>query len=285
MLKVNLGWCDTKVATKYLYNPRKYFVEASQTEGNADPVVFAVTQTGDHWTITSTSSGTFYQYGRKDPFLPMKGLWPYSTENKDSYSPAGYDITDGNRAIQFEEVSGSNDGNVSYGIQNPYVQYQRGGNYGWVSGQNRNLWDMTETSGNGQSYDTGVFVQSKDKKVVKTIYDPCPPGFSVPNYSAFTIFTSTGNNLPDGTWNPENPVTEDKLGFMFNTSDSGDETMYFPSQGYRANGTLGGSIESLYYFTSKASGTRYGLMLSHGGPMRDLSKSNAYSVRPAKEIQ
>ena len=285
MLKVNLGWCDTKVTTKYLYNPRKYFVEVSQTEGNADPVVFAVTQTGDHWTITSTSSGTFYQYGRKDPFLPMKGLWPYSTENKDSYSPAGYDITDGNRAIQFEEVSGSNDGNVSYGIQNPYVQYQRGGNYGWVSGQNRNLWDMTETSGNGQSYDTGVFVQSKDKKVVKTIYDPCPPGFSVPNYSAFTIFTSTGNNLPDGTWNPENPVTEDKLGFMFNTSDSGDETMYFPSQGYRANGTLGGSIESLYYFTSKASGTRYGLMLSHGGPMRDLSKSNAYSVRPAKEIQ
>lgn len=284
MLKVDMGWCDTKVVTKYFYNPRLYYVEVTQASGNEDPVVFAVSQTGDHWTINSISSGTFYQYGRKDPFLPLKGEL-MNPSNKDSYSPAGYTITSSPKAVSYTAVGGSNDGNVSYGIQNPHIQYQRGQSNGWVASQQHNLWDVTETVENGH-YNDDPPIPSKDKKVVKSIYDPCPPGFSIPHYLAFTIFTKTGGNVGTSDysgWATENPETEDGLAFLLNTTEAGGEKILFPFHGFRSAGTV--YAGPFYLLNSKSSGTLYSIVFNIGGTMRYLTKSNAYHVRPIKEME
>ncbi|MBO4844333.1 MAG: hypothetical protein J5490_07100 [Bacteroidales bacterium] len=282
MLKVNLGWCDTKVITDFSYTPRKYFVEVTQTEGNADAVVFAVTQTGPTSTRTFIGSATFYQYGRKDPFLPMKGelMDPF---NKESYSPAGYTLVKNNTTISNSTEQTSSPGNVSYGIQNPHIQYchTSGSSYGWVTSKQHNLWDVTETSSNGHSYHDYVFDVNKDKIVVKSIYDPCPPGFSVPNYMAFSIFTTNGP--ASSGWNTPDPETEDGLGYLLYTTAAGGPKMLFPYHGFRANGLI--YAGPFYLINSKASGDNYNVMFNYGGTMQDGIKSNAYSVRPAKEIQ
>ena len=284
MLKVDMGWCDTKVITKFYYVPRKYFVEVTQVKGDANPVVFAVTQSADPYFRTLIGAGTFYQYGRKDPFLPLKGELE-APFNKESYSPAGYTITSGPKAISYTAVAGSNDGNVSYGIQNPHIQYQRGQSNGWVASEQHNLWDVTEFVENGhQNGDPPI--PSKDKKVVKSIYDPCPPGFSVPHYLAFTIFTKTGGSVVTSDysgWATENPETEDGLGFLLNTTEAGGEKIYFPYHGFRASGTVYSG--PFYLLNSKSSGTLYSINFNIGGTMRYLTKSNAYHVRPIKEMQ
>lgn len=285
MLKVNLGWCDTKVITRYFYTPRLYYVEVTQATGNEAPIVFAVSQTGDYWTVNSISSAPFYQYGRKDPLLPVKGEL-MNPVNKDSYSPAGYTLVTNNKALQYVSVSGASDGNVSYGIQNPYIMYGRGELNGWVASQQRNLWDMTETATNSHSYQSGAPNAGKDKIVVKTIYDPCPPGFSIPNYTAFTIFTKTGANVSTSDysgWATEDPETEDGLAFSLNTTEAGGERILFPWQGFRSEGTV--YAGPFYQLNSKSDGDRYSVNFNLGGTMRDVSKSNAYNVRPVKEIK
>ena len=282
MLKVNLGWCDTKVITRYYFTPRLYYVEVTQAAGNEDPIIFAVSQNGDYWEVTSIGAAPFYQYGRKDPFLPDKGDL-YNPVNKDSYSSYFTVVTNGT-FLPYVTAGGSNDGNVSYGIQNPYIIYSRGSNNGWVASLQRNLWDMTETSTNGHSYHSYEINEGKDKKVVKTIYDPCPPGFSVPNYTAFTIFTRTGGRVTSmSDWNTENPETEDGLGYRLNTTAAGGEKILFPFQGFRSEGgVLSGPF---YLMNSKSAGDGYSTVFDLGGTMHDCVKGNAYQVRPVKEME
>ena len=144
---------------------------------------------------------------------------------------------------------------------------------------------MTEFVENGhQNGDPPI--PSKDKKVVKSIYDPCPPGFSVPHYLAFTIFTKTGGSVGTSDysgWATENPETEDGLGFLLNTTEAGGEKIYFPYHGFRSAGTVYSG--PFYLLNSKSSGTLYSINFNIGGTMRYLTKSNAYHVRPIKEMQ
>ena len=74
-----------------------------------------------------------------------------------------------------------------------------------------NYWDASQTS-------TG----NADKTVVKTVYDPCPAGFSIPCGNTFTGF-STSNG---GKWD---------RGWIW-------DGRYFPASGYRGrgSGTLSG---------------------------------------------
>ena len=289
MLKVNLGWCDTRITTRYYYVPRTYYVEVTQVDGsgnaigNAAPVVFAVTQDEEEFSKTVISSATFYQYGRKDPFLPAKGeLLTAQNEllNKDSYSPAGYTIVTSDNTISYENQTPSGfDGNVSYGIQNPYIMLYRGSdsNGSWAGGEAQNFWNMPETAGNTHPSNSYNPVPSKDKIVTKTIYDPCPPGFSIPNYMAFTIFTSTGGQ---STWNLAEPEVDSSVLY----TGTGSETITFPWHGFRWDGMVDQGY--FYYYTAKASGDRYSVVCTKRSPTSTggTSKGNAYTVRPVKEI-
>ena len=119
----------------------------------------------------------FYQWGRKDP-LPTSGQTVYAN---------------------LAEASGGS--TIGTTIQHPATLYYGSSSYA-PSGSSRydNLWStaVDYTTDTFYKFDTDGTQQGtkkggrKDSPVVKTIYDPCPPGYSMPNLFAFTAFNPLG---------------------------------------------------------------------------------------------
>ena len=308
MLAKPLGFCDDIIETRTYYIPRKYFVEVSQAEGNAAPVIFEITQVEDDELWRSMPTMTHYQPTRKDPFLPQTSdllwfgnLWfDYMSANsrdKNYYSPEGYQVLQAPYILPVANNPSSSSFDFSYGIQNPTVVFTGGlGGGCWIGGNITplNLWNMSETSATTLPSEQDTFNPDLDKVVIKTIQDPCPPGFSVPSYGAFTIFTSNGNNTgttnPPGVWNVDNDNSSN-FGYTFYTNDEQTQTMYIPATGCRYNGYLHTPTRTgSFYLTAKVSGDRYFTCFTRNrywgnpGPVDSMSKGHCWAVWPATEV-
>ena len=290
MLRDNLGWCETTSGESVSYGAEAWFVKVSQVEGDADPVVIRISRSARVIDPYMTGSGTLYQFGRKDPLLPNNG-----SVNKTAFSPAGYTITAGDSGIPYKTNPSST---VKSATQNPHVMYVSESM--WMYGDSKNhcdrwnLWNMFEDKPTLSTDETGV---GTDYKVTKTVYDPCPPGFCVPNYMAYDIFSNTGENFY-GSYdaiNAEDRNGDGKLtlddyenGWYFYTSlDHADgETIFFPATRYRDpdTGTIGGSING-FYRTAKPKGTRYNTTMAIlTGPYgMGASRATGFAVRPVAE--
>lgn len=221
VMPLNLGWCDQ--ATTTVYKDRVWYVRVHQDSGSEDPIIFRVVQKKAPATIGS--SGTFYQWGRKDPFISSSGS---GNMNKAVYSPSGYTLTASTNTVSYDNASPAD--NSSKAIQNPFIHYYSSDTYGWMSSvYPYNLWNMA----------TGI--NTADVAVSKTVYDPCPPGYCVPRKGAFTNFTKTGDNayiiseLNVKDLNEDGAITSEDFdkGWYFYTSPSGGETIFFPAAGAR----------------------------------------------------
>ena len=176
-------------------------------------------------------------------------------------------------------------------IKHPNMFYVSTGGH-WSNTRYHNLWNASSS--------TAV---NADVAVSKTIYDPCPAGFKVPNRNVFASFTSS-NIL--GEWNQ---------GWTFKTNASDTEGIFFPSsflRDYDSGGidewrrygaTIGGvSYEGYlggYYWTATSYhsnaaywGGIYFELRDHGNyvttptliPAADLGPVGyGFSVRPIKE--
>ena len=133
-----------------------------------------------------------------------------------------------------------------------------------------------------------------DEKVIKSVYDPSPIGYSLPASNAFTGFTTTGQNVGAA----HNPLTPDKInaklpfdkGWYFYTKPgkTGDTT-FFSIFGYRDAGS--GFLRDVplvgWYWvagpSSKHNG-RYFYFVSHAiFPLDNYLRSWAFAVRSAEE--
>jgi hypothetical protein len=291
ILRENLGWCDVTEGEAFTYPAKAWYVKVSQTEGDADPVIVKVVRPEVATSPAMVGCGTFYQWGRKDPLLPGKGL-----ANKAAFSPAGYAITTGAATIPVETAP---DCTASTAIQNPYVlcfaeSMWIGPNPPQTRSDLWNLWNMTETY---PAPSTDVNATGEDKVVVKTVYDPCPPGYSVPNYMAFSVFSHTMANYEEWTdvnaedRNGDGVITMEgdfENGWYFYTSDDPDtrETVFFATTYYRAKetGKVDGGMNG-YHWTAKPKGTRYGTTMTIlTGPYgRATCRADGFAVRPAAE--
>lgn len=163
--------------------------------------------------------GLYYQYGRKDPFVMPKSL---SRKEKSPFL-TGKDLT---RRVERDEETKLN-GRVDWTIKNPDARILRSAstqevrsaigfsNWTYAADDLRKYWHSTE----------------------KTIYDPCPKGYKVPDYAAFEEFDS--DKVP--------AFHVSNVGYLFGTSstvtlsaDSYDpSTMaYFPNSGFLLQGTM-----------------------------------------------
>ena len=141
----------------------------------------------------TTGYCTFYQWGRKDAFIPGTGT---DTNNHTVYN------------ISNETVSGfskTGDNNVTIGgnIQQPTVHNYNNSTFGPCNSQFYNMWDAQQTSNDIAAAAT-----------VKTVYDPCPPGFCVPTSGLYNYIKSQ-------------PVPDFSNGYTY----SG---VFFPASGYRS---------------------------------------------------
>ena len=164
-------------------------------------------------------SSTLYQFGNKNAY-------PSISFNKNA---TGEHIADG----ELKTFDGK-DMSIENSIKYPEIFYTDGSgwdkNYGYY-----NLWSMDNTSGDPNYID-----------ITKTIFDPCPVGFSVPALNRFRGFTLTES----GYWLMKLSGDWDK-GWHFTRNDDPRATLYFPDLPYRdKNGKLNTSNNIIYYWTS-----------------------------------
>ena len=215
--------------------------------------------------------GNLYQWGRKDPV-------PGTNTAGFSYNGSGYTVVgDGEYNIPAKKAL-METRTIGLSIQKPGEMLPKvgGGKLSWFYKQYINLW-----STDNNKFDGSV----RDGK--KTIYDPSPVGFKVPDAYAFEGFSLTG-----AEWNN---------GYTFIANNNKD--IYFQAGGARlgANGSIAAlGTTGLYWQSVPTLKDRgkpgYGLRtsLTNGAintffpPARDDandygSYANAYGVRPVAE--
>lgn len=236
ILPMDLGFCDTAPGAVRVRHVRIRFIQANS--GYERTVT--ITQLGD-----VSYNVTYYQWGRKDPMPPA--IVNFSTtgglttnSDKPLYDIDGSTVT---RSAMAGRVS------IGTGIQNPFTFVTTSGSLPATDGTKSNwtyrydnLWNTNVTTQQNSAQD--IFV-------CKTIYDPCPIGFKLPNMKAFTGFSKTGYSVPEGpNLTTTNTAIEDPstfttlLGYYFyvDINDHSKGTVFFPRTGSRslANGNIGG---------------------------------------------
>ena len=216
--------------------------------------------------ITVSGNNPYYQWGRKDPFLPSDGL---DNTNKTWYDKDGVHSTS---SPATESFSPGITCIKNYILKPNVMQKQLGGDNTY-----QNLW----------SADNYVYI-ANDNLVIKTIYDPSPIGFKLPASNAFTGFTTTGDYTTTfsqikGTW--DNALK----GWRFYTSSVKDKTIFFPASGYRnySNGNstrigISGFCWSAVSYSTHSAYCMY-FTLSNVLPLHYYSRAYGFGVRSSKE--
>ena len=148
---------------------------------------------------------TFYQWGRKDPMFPstLASTSPKNVRNSRIYR-AGSDWL--YLSEEFPTPHGgkyTGTGGIGNAIRNPEQFFTMENGVPKTSPLESwayrdvyfNLWDsnvtqpVRRTAGKNDAENDDWNFNRKDSPVRKTVYDPCPPGFCVPNEYAFTLFS------------------------------------------------------------------------------------------------
>ena len=210
--------------------------------------------TADSINKTTGWKNWFYQWGRPTPLLCPASY--NSTSNHAKYGTLNFG-------------SASTAASIQQGFQNPTTIYYNGSSpYNWFgTASYYNLWDANcVTTGNS------------DNNVMKTVYDPCPVGFKMPNGNTFTYFSET------------NVVGSFSNGWHFKRN-AGDTTgVFFPASGFRhrSNGSLSDVGSRGYVWLSSANSQSYVYFLYFYSSLvnpRNYSnyRASGYSVRPVQE--
>ena len=187
LMPVYVGFCEGDRTT---YPQRSCFVRIKTKGGDQ---TFELIQDMDTFV---PSNAPYYQGGRKDPFTPSNG---YVKEYKTLYDASGQAYTSAPEMDDFSgnTVSGTTiraKKDIAISIQRPTTM-QKMPRRGFSS--YANLWDATQDI----LYDK--YTPIVDQTVVKTIYDPCPPGFCLPPailFSGMSIsnqFTQVSTKISD----------------------------------------------------------------------------------------
>ena len=257
-MPVNLGWCDGRTET---YAERSCKVKFTAGDASKEVIIKQVSAS-----ITTGGNHPYYQWGRKDPFLPSNGL---ANTNKIWYDKDGNAHTE---SPQTENLSTGIACIKNY-ILKPDVMHSQ------YSGDNTyaNLW----------SADNNVYT-ANDENVIKTIYDPSPVGFKLPPSNAFTGFTTTGNytintSQINGEWDSS------LKGWNFYTDSSKNKTIFFPASGYRRYSNGGASNVGGYgYCWSAVPNNQYygrflGFTSSVVDPLDYNNRAYGFGVRSSQE--
>lgn len=285
MLNSDLGW-SSPISYPPLYTEsRSVVLRFFQDRPGDKAETVRVTQqpySGDSYEGIE-SSCTYYQWGRKDPFIPARGFSSSGMINKCNSSPSGYRIASGPASVPFTSFIGSDARNLySSFILEPYRMVRCNGFVGAL-----NAWDA----------DNAAF--STDSRVLKTVYDPCPPGFCVPRLNAFTGFTISGVNSSSssdilGDFIEADGAAGRPAGWLFTTTGTNtNKTMFFGLTGMRSGFT--GATVSLgdrgYFWTAGRYQNEANLAYAESGfltrprvdPMYNVPFSHAMTVRPVLE--
>lgn len=250
---VNLGQVNSVFGSGTVYAGSKCRVRAT---ANGVTLEFEVTQP-DYMDMEMSSAtpypGTYYQWGRKDAMMPATGAYDMS-----GTAIASYNSSDGTYATS---------ASISTNIQNPDKWYDVSNKPHSASAYN--YWDMNQTS-------TGNIATA----TVKTVYDPCPPGFCVPTGNLW-YYLGNGGSRKMSTWDSSYRTATWNIGI------TGDPII-FPTSRFRSksSGSVGDGVSTGYCWSASADGSDRGYNLFFDWTYWYWyrgSRSIGYSVRPVAE--
>ena len=188
---------------------------------------------------------TYYQWGRPNALPPT------------TVTSATTDIYYGSTDWSWTQTAVSN---MAENISKPYNAYWNNSFFG--GGNQTNLWDAD------------MNVVDSDQPVNKTVYDPCPAGFSVPRYNFATYFSTT------------NKVGSFDKGWWFKKTPSDPTGSFWAASGGRFSGAgVGSDGNNGYYWSATMSSSSYGrnfYFYSSGiSPVISSRCCFGLSVRPA----
>ena len=232
---------------------------ATLTSINTGDHTYQVTPVNLGWVATGGDGkqgyNTFYQWGRKDAFIPSDGT---TTGSRTLYTGANHTVYD----ISGNTVTGFTYSNTSVAIadniKNPTTQYYNSDNNGPCTTTYYNMWDAQNTATDN--------VTSATKK---TVYDPCPPGFCVPTGNLYSYANDQGGST---TWDGTNK------GRTW-------QGIFFPASGSRSR-TPNLVRRSGYYWSASPNNGNNGRYLFFGSDnwgWSGSSRAGGYSVRAVAE--
>lgn len=179
----NLGWCDPK-NVDYLRRPGTMSFVQYKPDGttrSGKTASLPILQDGAQIEY-KYGNNTYYQFGRKDPIV---GFVDHNNNIKRNFGPYQY-------AMDKQPVA------IQQGILHPNTLFCKGPNNtnsnDWCSTHYINLWNNNKLS--TWTQDTSDYNALFLFYGLKTVYDPCPPGYMVPPGS---IWMLTGRN-EDGSY-------------------------------------------------------------------------------------
>lgn len=229
-------------------------------------------------------TNVYYQWGRKDP-MPRSATLTSGTTT--TVTPLYGDKTFG---VFGTADDTSADKTIGNSIRNPHLFFSRynNTNYNWFAPMSNtaatsstistpyNLWDAIRNA-----------AQVNNDNSVKSIYDPCPPGFKVPSRDTFKGFTKTQSGTTASS--NFNVVGSFSKGWKFMKYYEDNLGLLFPASGYRA--TASGDLAYVggngYSWSSASSTQDYAYCLYFGSgnvyPVNGNSRAGGFPVRPILE--
>ena len=269
-MQVPLGWCDTSSGA----SPRQITVSLTQ-DNSAKLATAVVNQAG---AAATSGNAPYYQWGRKDPLCASVGT-ASTTTFKTLYNISGGIVT----------IQPISYGKVGNSIKNPGAFINGSSStYDWNSITCYDTWNAVRGN-TAPSSDTERY---NHNKVVKSVYDPCPYGFKMPETNAFTGFTTDGKNHGSSEksyWNVKS-TTMTNNGYEFYTQGAKAEpTDFWIAGGYRS--WSGGSLNYVgsngYYWSAGSYSNTYGCYLDFNSsnvyPQYNHNRAHGFSVRPVSE--
>lgn len=190
LMGVPLGWCSNSIRHYEGRSVRLRYTQSSKLLG-AQALTKELTVTQTECWVDVDGYAPYYQFGRKDPLCPSTGeRISNSCKDRTLYNIAG-------ATVPFIKKQGPVD--IQESIKNPISFYYGAevtvtGGKGtvttagsdWCKGEYNNLWsanaaEKSDVIGNSAWSD------------IKTIYDPCPPGYEVPDFFVFSFSTFPRN--------------------------------------------------------------------------------------------
>ena len=246
----NLGWKYTKWTGGL---KREVVVKIEQQAETGEKKTATITLKQAAGNNVREGYGNLYQWGRKDPLPGTDTFYPNTGYKfNDGYTIVGEQVADYTNPANVQRMEKRT---IGLSIREPGIMLPKvgGGKLSWTNHQYINLW----SADNDKMYES----ETPIKNGVKTIYDPSPVGFKVPDAYAF-------KDLSKGVAVWENGYTL-KL--------DNDKDIYFPAGGYRDgnDGVIKGVNGYAMYWASAA------LIHGTGGPgfaFRALMTSNRFSM-------
>lgn len=188
MAPVNLGWCDPK--SQY-YLRRQGFMNYEQYRPDGK------TKTGKTARLHIFQNGlffdykfgnnTYYQFGRKEP---MVGYENHTNTEKRNFGKYPYGNASTNQGRKLYEA-----------IQHPNYFFGIGQqddatskiNDDWCNQNWINLWNNTSHKATAKQTTPNDFTCN----AIKTVYDPCPPGYMIPPAAVLRIIQTGGYDVTD----------------------------------------------------------------------------------------